>query len=71
MRNPFEAADGSYLALVNASGQWSLWPAQIPVPAGWDVSFGPAARAACLTHVESGWVDLRPVPAAGFRAEKR
>ncbi|MBV9822204.1 MAG: MbtH family protein [Actinobacteria bacterium] len=65
MRNPFDAADGSFLALVNASGQWSLWPADLSVPAGWDVSFGPAARTECITHVESRWVDLRPVAASG------
>jgi MbtH protein len=71
MRNPFEATDGSYLALVNASGQWSLWPAQITVPSGWSVAFGPAARTACLTHVESSWTDLRSNPATGAQAEKR
>ena len=53
MTNPFEDQDGSYLVLVNAERQHSLWPANIDVPAGWTTAFGPAARPACLDHVDN------------------
>ncbi|MFJ7214030.1 MbtH family protein [Amycolatopsis sp. NPDC098790] len=60
MTNPFEDPDGTYLVLVNAENQHSLWPEFVDVPAGWTVAFGPAARQECLDHVEANWTDMRP-----------
>ncbi|MEV5281244.1 MULTISPECIES: MbtH family protein [unclassified Streptomyces] len=60
MSNPFEAEDGTFYVLVNDEGQHSLWPAFIDVPSGWRVSFGEAARQACLDHITENWTDLRP-----------
>ncbi|WP_326835994.1 MbtH family protein [Amycolatopsis rhabdoformis] len=60
MTNPFENPDGTYLVLTNEEGQHSLWPDFVAVPAGWSTAFGPAARQACLDHVEENWTDLRP-----------
>ncbi|QCX73860.1 MbtH-like protein [Streptomyces sp. YIM 121038] len=61
MSNPFEDDDAQYLVLVNDEGQYSLWPATIEVPAGWEAQFGPDARQACLAHVEESWADMRPL----------
>jgi MbtH protein len=60
MTNPFEDQAGTYLVLVNAENQHSLWPEFADVPAGWTVAFGPAGRQACLDHVEANWTDMRP-----------
>ncbi|MEU6681028.1 MbtH family protein [Streptomyces sp. NPDC046925] len=60
MNSPFENPDASYLVLVNAEGQHSLWPAFAEVPAGWEVVLPGGSRAACLAHVEEHWTDLRP-----------
>ncbi len=60
MTNPFEDADGTYYALVNDEGQFSLWPEFAEVPAGWTVAHGPAGRQECLDHVEEHWTDMRP-----------
>jgi MbtH protein len=60
MSNPFEDEKGVYVALMNAEGQFSLWPQFAPVPAGWNVAFGPDSRARCLAYVEAEWVDMRP-----------
>lgn len=60
MTNPFEDADGTFLALVNDEGQYSLWPTFVDVPAGWSTAFGPAGRQECLDHIESAWTDMRP-----------
>ncbi|MEU4526129.1 MbtH family protein [Amycolatopsis sp. NPDC024027] len=60
MTNPFEDPDGTYLVLVNAENQHSLWPESTDVPAGWTVTFGPSSRQACLDHVEATWTDMRP-----------
>lgn len=60
MTNPFENPDGTYYALVNDEGQYSLWPEFADVPAGWTVAHGPAARQACLDHIAAHWTDMRP-----------
>ncbi|GAA4988206.1 MbtH family protein [Kineococcus glutinatus] len=58
--NPFDDADGSFLVLVNAEEQHSLWPEFAAVPAGWRVAFGPAPRQEALEFVTTSWQDLRP-----------
>jgi uncharacterized protein YbdZ (MbtH family) len=63
--NPFEDSAGSYLVLVNGEGQYSLWPAFVGVPAGWEVVFGEAGREECLEYVNEHWVDMRPRSLAG------
>ena len=60
MTNPFEDPDGTYLVLVNAENQHSLWPSALDVPPGWALTFGPSNRQACLDHVEATWTDMRP-----------
>lgn len=60
MTNPFENPDGSYFALINDEGQYSLWPAFIDVPAGWRVAHGEDGRQACLDYIEANWTDMRP-----------
>jgi MbtH protein len=60
MPNPFEADDGSYYALVNDEGQYSLWPTFAPVPNGWTIAYGSTDRAACLNFIEQHWTDMRP-----------
>jgi uncharacterized protein YbdZ (MbtH family) len=58
--NPFDDPEGTFLVLVNAEDQHSLWPAFAEVPKGWETVFGPADRAGCLGYVEEHWTDLRP-----------
>lgn len=50
----------AHRVVVNAEEQYSVWPADRPLPAGW-TAVGPAAdRAACLDRIEALWTDLRP-----------
>ncbi|WP_454907646.1 MbtH family protein [Variovorax gossypii] len=60
MSNPFDDKDASFMVLVNAEGQHSLWPAFIAVPAGWDVALAATDRAACGAFIEANWTDMRP-----------
>ncbi|MGY2288245.1 MbtH family protein [Pseudomonas sp. SDO528_S397] len=60
MSNPFERPDASYLVLINPEDQYSLWPQDIEVPAGWTVCFGPQAKEACIAHIDATWTDMRP-----------
>jgi MbtH protein len=64
MTNPFENPDGSYLALVNDEGQYSLWPAHIGIPDGWHVGYGQDSRQACLDYISEHWTDMRPASLA-------
>jgi MbtH protein len=59
MTNPFDNEEGTFFALVNDEGQYSLWPAFADVPAGWTVT-QEGSRAACLSFIEENWTDLRP-----------
>lgn len=71
MTNPFDDADSSFLALVNGEGCYSLWPEYQPVPAGWQVAFGPAPRESVITHIDTHWVDVmsRGVANIAFQAD--
>ncbi|MEV0411115.1 MbtH family protein [Streptomyces sp. NPDC050448] len=60
MANPFDNEDGTFYALVNEEGQYSLWPTFADVPAGWVVEFGESTRRACLDFIEENWTDMRP-----------
>ncbi|MEW2620483.1 MbtH family protein [Streptomyces sp. NPDC048106] len=53
MTNPFDRADGSYVVLRNARAEYSLWPAGIAVPDGWEVVHAEDSRQACLDYVEN------------------
>jgi MbtH protein len=58
--NPFEDEDKTYLALINDEGQYSLWPADLEVPAGWSVVVDGATREKCLEYIDRHWTDMRP-----------
>lgn len=48
------------IVLINDEDQYSLWSNSIPIPAGWRVVHGPAAKQACLDYVDEVWKDLTP-----------
>jgi MbtH protein len=60
MPDPFEDPDSPYLALCNDEEQYSLWPLDIDIPAGWRAVFGPARRDVVVDHIERTWTDMRP-----------
>ncbi|GAB2789568.1 MbtH family protein [Amycolatopsis magusensis] len=60
MTNPFDDQDGTFLALVNAEEQYSLWPVFAEVPVGWTVALGECTREQALAFVSANWTDLRP-----------
>ena len=60
MTNPFEDAQGEFQILVNAEGQYSLWPAFRDVPKGWEITGPQGQRDVCLKWIETHWTDMRP-----------
>jgi len=46
--------------VVNDEEQYSIWPEDRPLPAGWlDAGFG-GEKDECLAHIERVWSDMRP-----------
>jgi uncharacterized protein YbdZ (MbtH family) len=66
--NPFEDADALYRVLMNAEGQYSLWPDSLAVPGGWSIARESGSRSDCVQFIEENWTDMRPrsvIAAAG------
>ncbi|CAM2784131.1 MbtH family protein [Mycobacterium intermedium] len=58
--NPFDDEAGTFVVVVNAEDQHSLWPSFAPIPDGWHTVYGASSRADCLQYVEDHWPDIRP-----------
>ena len=50
-----------FVVLVNHEEQYSIWPADLPVPAGWRDTGKRGDKAACMAHVDEVWTDMRPL----------
>ena len=70
MASPFDNDQGTFIAIVNKEGQYSLWPAFADVPAGWETAFGEDTRPACLDFIERTWTDLRPTSLVAEMAQR-
>ncbi|MFD9739334.1 MbtH family protein [Umezawaea sp. NPDC059074] len=46
--------------LVNEEGQYSLWPMDKEVPAGWASTGKSGSRQFCMDYVDQVWTDMRP-----------
>ncbi|WDZ82959.1 MbtH family protein [Micromonospora cathayae] len=56
-----ESADlRRYQVVVNDEEQYSIWPEESDLPAGWRAVGVTGDRAACLAHIDQVWTDLRP-----------
>lgn len=51
---------GQWICVQNTEERWSVWPAELPVPAGWQARSAPARREDCLGEIERRWSDPRP-----------
>jgi MbtH protein len=51
---------GAYTVVVNDEEQYSLWPLEHDLPAGWRVVGTAGTRAECLAQIERIWTDMRP-----------
>lgn len=49
-----------HLTVVNDEDQYSVWPEDQPVPAGWRETGFRGTRDECLDHIAEVWTDLRP-----------
>lgn len=54
------AAEPEWLVVLNHEEQYSIWPADRDLPAGWRAEGQRGSRDACLDHIEKVWTDMRP-----------
>jgi MbtH protein len=59
--NPFDDTSARFRILANEKGQYSLWPDDLDVPAGWRTVCAGLGHQEALEHVDSVWTDLRPL----------
>jgi MbtH protein len=46
--------------VVNDEDQYSLWPGNTQLPAGWRAEGFTGTRQECLDHIDEVWTDMRP-----------
>ncbi len=51
---------GSWRVVANHEDQFSLWPAEQALPAGWRVAGREGSRPECLAEIRTRWTDLAP-----------
>lgn len=56
----FENDEQYFEVVVNHENQYSLWPKNWDIPAGWHATGVGGLKADCLRHIESVWTDPRP-----------
>ena len=49
-----------YQVVLNHEGQYSLWPIDREVPAGWKQAGKSGTREECLAYINEVWTDMRP-----------
>jgi uncharacterized protein YbdZ (MbtH family) len=55
--DPFE----EYCVVVNHEEQYSIWPTDREIPAGWVNVGTTGTKKECLDHIEVVWTDMRPL----------
>lgn len=52
--------DSTYTVVVNHEEQYSIWPANRQVPAGWSEVGTTGPKDVCLAYIAEVWTDMRP-----------
>jgi MbtH protein len=55
------ADDRRYRVVMNEEEQYSVWPADREVPAGWRAEGTTGGKADCLARIDEVWTDMRPL----------
>jgi MbtH protein len=50
-----------YTVVVNHEEQYSIWPVDHQVPAGWKEVGKTGPKAECLAYIKEVWTDMRPL----------
>lgn len=50
-----------YVAVMNGEEQYSIWPAEREIPAGWKDAGKRGSKEECLAWIADVWTDMRPL----------
>lgn len=50
-----------YRVVLNHEEQYSIWPVDRDIPAGWRTEGTEGKRSECLAHIGEVWTDMRPL----------
>ena len=53
--------DTIYKVVVNHEEQYSIWPSDRDIPAGWREAGKSGPKAECLQYIQEVWTDMRPL----------
>ena len=51
----------TYQVVANHEEQYSIWPADKAIPAGWRAAGPSGPKAECLAYIKEVWTDMRPL----------
>ncbi|HEV7657714.1 MAG TPA: MbtH family protein [Mycobacteriales bacterium] len=60
-----QADETEHRVVVNDEEQYSVWPADRALPAGWRDEGTAGSRRACLDHIDRVWTDMVPASLRG------
>jgi MbtH protein len=49
-----------FRVVVNQEEQYSIWPADKPLPNGWSPTGTEGSKQSCLEYIREVWTDMRP-----------
>jgi MbtH protein len=70
MTDRSESDEAIYLVVVNDEEQYSIWPDDKGIPAGWRAVGTRGPKAECLQYIEQTWTDMRPLSLRKRMAER-
>ena len=50
-----------YNVVMNHEEQYSIWPADRPLPVGWSAVGKSGPKDECLAYIQEVWTDMRPL----------
>lgn len=57
----FDDEQALFEVVVNHEEQYSIWPADRDLPAGWSKAGKQGNKAECLSYINEVWTDMRPL----------
>jgi MbtH protein len=57
----FDDEQAQFEVVLNHEEQYSIWPADREIPAGWRKAGKQGNKAECLSYINEVWTDMRPL----------
>ncbi|MDI1443044.1 MbtH family protein [Polyangium sp. 6x1] len=53
--------NSNFIVVANHEEQYSIWPVEREIPAGWRAVGKTGKKSECLEYIEQVWTDMRPL----------